>query len=201
MLMKTFKLAIFLFFSFHLTFGQENDTIKVFFLYGSKPAPGSRYAEAHVFGGIHGGHVSIEIDSVIIGFNHVGIHLIPHKKHLKGTYKCEKLKDFVKDTIGCKYTTFDIPLKKEQYDKLNLILHHYISQTPYDYAFFGMRCAAATYDVLSQIGLFQVKSRSGNVLSNFYPKLLRKKMFILARENQFKIISQPGRKTRKWEND
>jgi hypothetical protein len=199
--MKTIGLIILFISSFNFAFGQNIDTIQVFFLYGSKPAHGYRHTEAHLFGGIHGGHVSIGVDSIVIGFNHVGIHLIPHKKHLAGMYKYEKLKNFVKDTVASKYTTFKIPLTNEQYDKLKYILGAYITQSPYDYAFFGMRCAAATYDVLSQIGLFPVKSRSGNVLSNFYPKLLRKKMFLLAHENLFKIISQPGKKSRKWEND
>jgi hypothetical protein len=113
----------------------------------------------------------------------------------------QKLIYFVNDTASYKYTTFEIPITNEQYNKLNLIINNYLVKTPYDYAFFGMRCTAAAYDVLSQIGIFKTKTRIRNICSNFYPRLLRRKMFRLAHQKQFKIESHPGRKTRVWEID
>jgi hypothetical protein len=200
--MKRLKIIITFIFIFSLSYCQVTDTIKVFFLYGSRPAPGYRNTEKHLFGGIHGGHVSIGIDSVIFGFNHVkGLHLFPTGKNFAGKFNCKNVRDFVKDTIDNKYTIFEVPLRKEQCDSLKLIIQNYLKETPYDYAFLGMRCAAASYDVLSQIGLFGLKSKHGNIFSNFYPKLLRKKMFELAREKKFSIITQQGKISRKWEKD
>jgi hypothetical protein len=200
--MKALKLSILLFFLFNLSYGQNPHTIKVFFLYGSKPSHGYRHTESHYFGGLHGGHVSIGIDSFNIGFHHVkGLHLFSLKKHLSGIYQCKRLSDFTNDTSTNKYATFEVPLTDEQYNKLNLIFSNYMAKTPYDYAFFGMRCAAAAYDVLSQIGLFKEKSRIRTISSNFYPKRLRKKMFKLAQEKQLKINTHPGRNTRVWESD
>ncbi len=66
---------------------------------------------------------------------------------------------------------------------------------------FGMRCAAATYEILGQLDIVKDKSRFGNIVSHFYPKPLRKKMFRIARQRGYKVTSQPGRTTRKWERD
>jgi hypothetical protein len=200
--MKTISLTIILLSIVPYVFGQKVDTIQVLFLYGSRPVHRYWQKEAHYFGGLHGGHVSIVMDSSVIGFRHVkGLHIIPNRKLDGGDYLSVQLKDFVKDTIAFKYISFKVPITHEQYHNLINILQAYIDKTPYDYAFLGMRCAAATYDVLSQIGLFKIKSRCGNITSNFYPKLFRKKMFILAKEKHWKINKQSGRKTRKWEMD
>jgi hypothetical protein len=64
-----------------------------------------------------------------------------------------------------------------------------------------MRCAAASYDVLSQIGLFKPKSKNWMVNRIFYPRRLRKRMLKMAAEKGYKSHKQPGRKTRKWEKD
>jgi hypothetical protein len=196
------RFAILLLFISPYGFGQNSDTIQVFFLYGSRPRHSHWHQESHYFGGFHGGHVSIGIDSSVIGFHHVkGLHLIGHRKPTGGVFECKRIQDFLKDTVNSKYTTFKIPLTKVQHHQLLQIFNDYRAQTPYDYAFFGMRCAAAAYDVLSQIGIFKVKSKCGNIASNFYPKLFRKKMFALALENHYKINQHIGRKSRKWEND
>ncbi len=94
-----------------------------------------------------------------------------------------------------------VPLTTEQYEKLRSILINYIENTPYDYAFFGMRCASATYDVMSQIGLFKPLPRFRNVVSNFYPRRFRAKMFRLAQEKHYTVIKHTGRLTRIWEED
>jgi hypothetical protein len=64
-----------------------------------------------------------------------------------------------------------------------------------------MRCAAASYDVLSKIGLFEEYTTTKNVAAHFYPKLLRKKILKWAGNNNYTIISNEGRSSRKWESD
>ena len=192
-----------LFLIFTYSFGQDNQSIKVYFLYGSKPAHHFKNIEKKYFGGIHAGHVSIGIDTAVVGFTrHNGFHIISHKKKLKGRFESKGISRFLLDTIGFKYITFQIPLNDSQYIKIKTIFNNYLfSKTPYDYAFLGMRCASASYDILSQIGIFKTKSKWCNIFSNFYPKLLRKKMLKLAKISNYKITKQPGRPSRTWEND
>jgi hypothetical protein len=188
---------------FSFSFGQNEKTIMVYFLYGSKPAIGQKQNEHKYFGGIHGGHVSIGIDTAVVGFTkNNGFHIFAHRKNIKGIYKSEGLSIFKKDSATCKYTSFEISVADSQYVKLKKVINNYLFvQAPYDYAFIGMRCASAAYDLLSQINLFKKKSKFGNIISNFYPKKLRKKMFKLAQKNNYKIITQQGRTSRKWEKD
>ena len=204
MILKILTLSLLiLFLIIAALFGQSTNSIKVYFLYGSKTNHHCKNQEIKYFGGLHGGHVSIGIDTNVVGFGHnYGFHVFSHKKKFKGNFKTESISCFMRDTVGFKYTTFQIPLTDSQYYKLKTVINNYLfSKTPYDYAFFGMRCTSAAYDILSHIGLFKIKSRWGNILSNFYPKLLRKKMFKISEKYNYIVTKQPGRISRKWEND
>jgi hypothetical protein len=200
--MKNLILILIIFLFGNRTSAQPDHILKVLFRYGSRPARGYEKTERPEFGGIHGGHVCLAIDSVAIGFDSPkGFHIFPRKKNIIGTFICEEEKEYMKDTITKKYAIVEIPISKEQYQNLKNIYTNYLNNPPYDYAFFGMRCASATYDVLSQIGIMENKSYSRNVMSNFYPKLLRRKIFHLAKENNYKVTRLKGRKTRRWEED
>jgi hypothetical protein len=200
--MNRLILTLLICFKLCLAEGQQEHILKVLFRYGSRPARGYEKVEKFDFGGIHGGHVCLGIDSVVVGFDSPkGFHIFPRKKNLKGVFVREDEDDFMQDTIKKKYAIVEIPITDDQYLKLNSILTGYLNKTPYDYAFFGMRCASATYDILSQIGIMKPKSNLGNVFSNFYPKLLRRKIFHLAKENNYKVSKLKGRKTRQWEQD
>jgi hypothetical protein len=200
--MKSFCVILLCFVLSCNTFGQTEHVLKVLFRYGSRPARGYENVEREDFGGIHGGHVCIGIDSIVVGFDSpVGFHVFPRKKNLKGVYIREDECDFMQDTIKKKYAIVEIPISWEQYVNLQKIISGYLNKTPYDYAFFGMRCASATYDILSQIGIFKQKSRAGNIISNFYPKLFRRKVLHLAKQNNYKTTKLKGRKTRVWEDD
>ena len=185
----------------------QNDSsrvIKVHFLYGSKPHPKHKDKETKWFGGLHGGHVSIEVDNEIVGFVPSGkLHIFArrNKKKLHSGFSQQDLEWFRQDTVSCKYATVHIPVSKEQYEKIRSIHSSYTKSSPYDYAFFGMRCAAATYEILGQLDVVKDKSVCGNILSHFYPKPLRRKVFKLAKKKDWVVTSQPGRKTRIWEKD
>ena len=185
-----------------LSKAQDSLTIQVYFLYGSSPAKGYKDKEPILFGGIHGGHVTIGIQNLVVGFvPNNGFHYINHKYNFCSTFHHQLKKEFVFDTVGNKYVTFEIPVSDSQFGQLKKILSDYIAHSPYDYAFLGMRCASATYDILSKIGIVEKRSNWGNIFSNFYPKKLRKKMFILAAKHNYKITYNAGRKSRKWEKD
>jgi hypothetical protein len=186
--------------------GQRDTTrmIKVHFLYGSKPHRAHKDKETKWFGGLHGGHVSIEVDDKVIGFAPSGkLHIFAKRKPEKfhSGFQLQELESFRQDSIACKYATVHIPVTQDQYMKITDIHSAYYRKAPYDYAFFGMRCAAATYEILGQLDIVKRKSRLGNIVTHFYPKPLRKKMFRIARSRSYLVTSQPGRPTRKWEKD
>lgn len=191
-----------LLFWFGASFAQEPHLLKVFFRYGSIPEIGYEYVEYEEVGGLQGGHVSLGLDSLEIGFTNIKtIHVFPKKEKPNGIFYWEYLKDFEDQVTDKKYITFIVPITGEQYIRLRTILLAYIAEPPYDYAVFGMRCASATYDVLSLIDLFEPKTRVRNIISNFYPRRFRRKMFELARKNGYTVIRVKGRKTRIWDED
>ncbi len=198
-------LFIYLFFP-PFSFGQSDSVqakfITVHFLYGSKPAPGYKSSERKMFGGIHGGHVSIQVDSEIFSFRPKdGWHIISHHKHIVGGYVREDVDKWIKDTIGRQYTSIRFPVSDSQYLQLKNIEKNYSISCPYDYAFLGMRCASAASDVLSEIGILKSRSNFGHIRKNFYPKRLRRKLLRIAKRNQLQIIRHSGRNSRKWERE
>lgn len=199
--MLKLSLYILLFFIVSNTVGQSTDSvvnIKVHFMYGSKPRWKDRRSEYHWFGGIKGGHVSIEIDNKVIGFVPAGrLHIFSHKHKRHSGFRIERLSSWQGDTPTIKYTSVIIPLSLQKYQQLQNILQNYTDSTPYDYAFFGMRCAAATCEILSQLNILA----KGNIYTNFYPQLFRRRLIKLAQRNHWDIIRHAGRPSRKWERE
>lgn len=182
-----------------LTHAQQKNIV-VHFLYGSTPANGYEKTEKKRFGGKKGGHVTIEAGDSIIGFQPRGTtHIIAQDNFSNGYFRADDKKKWVADTVGNKYTSVIIPLTDEQYIRLKNILDNYIEQSPYDYAFLGMRCAAATSDILEQIGILDKKNRTAKWTSNFYPQLFRRQMLKLAEDKNYTIVRHEGRTSRKWE--
>lgn len=186
------------------SFGQTDSShfIKVHFLYGSKPKKQFSNIEKKWFGGLHGGHVSIETGNEIIGFEPKGkLHIFSSRRNKHSFFRREDLRAWAGDTATKKYVSIKIPITASQYQSIRQAHTEYLYSSPYDYAFFGMRCAAATYEILSKAGVVKGRSNFRNVITHFYPKLLRKKMLKLATKRGYLITSQPGRETRKWERD
>lgn len=187
-----------------LTFSQVDTihVIKVHFLYGSKPKRQYRSSELKSFGGLHGGHVTIQVDDTDYGFEPTTrrVHIFPRKTY-KSDFVDEVLQGAEPYSTENKTATFIFPITQQQYDHLNRIHKSYCDKTPFDYAFFGMRCASATQDILGEIGLIKKRSRGWNIASTFYPKKLRKRLFKLAKKNNYLVIKNEGRRTRKWERD
>ncbi len=178
--------------------GQQQ--IAVHFLYGSVPANGYKETEPKLFGGKKGGHVSLQLGDSIIGFQPKGsCHIIPKSQNPNGYFRADKLANWQQDTAGAKHVSIIIPLSDEQYVQLKNKLDSHLQKTPYDYAVFGMRCAAATYDALEDIGIVKEKGKTAKWTNYFYPQLLRRKMLKLAAERNYTVVKQAGRKSRIWE--
>jgi len=206
------RLKIYIVLLFLLTLADKalaNDTIyiKVHFLYGSKPKREFKNIESKWFGGKLGGHVGIEIDSnkIIDFIPHGGFHYFAHKDNYCSKFATHDLKSFWEIFGGSaesvKKLTIVIPITLRQKLKLDSIYNAYSQKTPYDYAFVGMRCGSAAYDILSQIELLKKYSYRKTYLKIFYPKKIRKRLLKKATQNKWTLDKQEGTKRRKWEKD
>ena len=176
--------------------------ITVHFLYGSAPAKGFGKIEKKKFGGKKGGHVSIEAGDSIIGFQPKGTcHIIGEKKNANGYFKTVPKNIWAADTVAAKYTSIIIAVNEEQYACVKNTCDGYLQKAPYDYAFFGMRCAAASYDVLENTGLVKKRSHFSKWATFFYPQLLRRQLLKLAVKNNYAVVKHGGRVSRIWEKE
>lgn len=186
---------------------QDSTFIRVHFLYGSVPKKEFRETEKPWFGGKLGGHVGIEVDSNrIVDFVPYGsFHKFAKREDFHGAFAEHSIRGFWSmfsgDPQTPKRATFVIPVSRQQKIKLDSIAAAYRKHTPYDYAFFGMRCGAAAADILGQIGILPHYSIPKTWRKTFYPKKLRKRLFQLAKENHWQVITKEGSERRNWEKD
>lgn len=181
--------------------------LKVHFLYGSKPLKAYKDSEPKWFGGILGGHVGIEGDSNrILDFGPKGKFHIFAKKNNRNSYFGHRDIASFYSILGAhpdsvKMAVVYIPITRIQKEKFDSISKAYTAHSPYDYAFFGMRCGAASYDVLSQLNILPDYNYTQTYLRIFYPKKLRKRLFALAAAKNWKVVKYEGSSRRKWEQD
>jgi hypothetical protein len=187
-------------------FSQDDTFLKVHFLYGSKPKREFRDTERRWFGGILGGHVGAESDpEQIVNFLRRGrTHWFASRKDKNSRFAVHSPEAFYSmfrypDSV--KKTIVYIPITSKQKQKFDSIASVYIANTPYDYAFFGMRCGSATYDLLARIGILEQHSYRKTYLKIFYPRKLRKRVLRKAEENHWRVERWDGSVSRKWERD
>ncbi len=205
--MKLILTLLFCSFPF-LSYSQDTTFLKVHFLYGSKPLKKYKEIEKKWFGGILGGHVGIEVEEdKVLNFlpSSEKFHVFPDNEEKHSTYAIHSVRSFyaifggnpdsVKLAIVC------IPITIQQKETFESIVSEYIGHAPYDYAFFGMRCGAATYEILAQLSILKSYKQRKTSRKIFYPRKLRKRLFKMAKENNWKVIKQQGFDKRKWERD
>lgn len=202
--MKTSFTIIFVLFFFAAL---SQDTLKVHFLYGSKPKKDHKDTEQKWFGGVWGGHVGIEADrGKILSFIPNGeFHLFAKNKDKHSMFAEHNSKSFyeilggISDSV--KRAVVFIPVSKEQKQKFDSLGAVYLKQTPYDYALFGMRCGAAAYEILAQLNILPGYSIEKTSREIFVPKKLRKRLFKKAEANNWIVYKQNGSAKRIWEED
>lgn len=203
--MKSGFFFLILFLIHHPSFSQDSAWIKVHFLYGSKPIKLFKDTEKKWFGGVIGGHVGIESDSDrIINFSHTGsFHVFANneKRHSKfSEHTCSKFYGiFGSHQDSVKKAIVFIPVTRQQKHQFDSISAAYLKQSPYDYALFGMRCGAASYEILAQLGILPDYSKSKTAMKIFYPKKLRTRLLQKAKENGWLVLQQQGSYKRIWE--
>lgn len=179
----------------------QTDTLVVEIIYGSKPKAAG---ERHWFGGKLGGHIGLMIgnDSVMhfvpggrVAATNInsdtGKYLISGKRSFYRTFYCDTTKT-------CRIF---IPITLAQKQKLVKDATPFLKEGPYPYAFFGMRCAAACYHLLSLADVTKDLSRSRMTWKFFYPRKLRKFLFREAKTKGWIINETPGSTKRKWDHD
>ncbi|AEA46041.1 hypothetical protein [Fluviicola taffensis] len=190
---------ILLFISFRAI--SQSDTLIVEIIYGSKPLSKNG---AHWFGGKLGGHIGLTIgeDSVMHFLpggrvaatninSDIGKYIISNKRRFYRTFSSDTLKT-------CRIF---IPVTSTQKQQLLNDSKSFLKEGPYPYAFFGMRCAAACYHLLSLADVTKDLSRSKMTWKFIYPRKFRKHLFKEALKNNWKIIETKGDSKRKWDHD
>jgi len=201
------RLVIPLFLFSLTTFCQPPTYLKVHFLFGSKPKREYRDTEKKWFGGILGGHCGIEADSdqVVSFFRGREVHMVAKKKNRQSRYVTHSRERFYSMFGGSpeskKRGIVYVPVTLEQKQKFDSIIAAYREQTPYDYAFIGMRCGSATYEILAQLDVLRPYSYRRTYWKIFYPRRLRRPLYAKAKENNWTVEQYEGSATRKWEKD
>lgn len=206
---KSFLYALlFCFASSHASFAAADSLfIRVHFLHGSKPKRKYRFEEDFWFGGMLGGHAGVEYKpNRILNFQpKCRFHLFSKRRIINSKFTEHDTVSFYGILGGNpdsnKRTVISIPITRQQKNALDSIAVAYEAKCPYDYAFFGMRCGAAAYDVLAQAGVLK-KYRFGKTWRKiFYPRRLRRLLEKQAFSKGYIISRQPGTLRRKWEKD
>ncbi len=185
----------------------QQSCVSVHFIHGSKPKPAFKQEEKKWRGGTWGGHVGVEIDSNrVIDFFPTGrVHWTARRKKPNGKFALRSQQGFWGyfriPPESLKRTTVQIPISPQQKDLLDSLAEQYVQQAPYDYAFFGMRCASASYDILMQAGVLKKRSAFQTALRYFYPKKLRKRLLRMAEENGWLVVKSEGSTRRKWDKN
>lgn len=182
--------------------------IRVHFLHGSKPKKEFRKTEQRWQGGIlGGGHVGIEYKpGKILNFHiHGRIHVLRNPWMINSQYSVHSINGFYRledsMTTPLKKTIISIKISRSQQLKLDSIAKAYLEKTPYDYAFFGMRCASAAYEVLAQIHVVTPMSKGKIRRRMFYPRIFRRYLEKEALEKGYKVRKTKGSEKRIWEKD
>jgi hypothetical protein len=183
------------------------DSLTIHFLYGSKPAKNYKHTQKKWFGGKLGGHVGIAVnnDSVLHFLYKGKFHVVANKRNKHSQYLYSALPDFylylAKQKDSFKTVAVTLPITTQQKNIFDSMKQNYLNCTPYDYAFIGMRCGAATYDMLAILDIVPKQKKSTTIAKIFYPRKLRKKILHLASTNNWHVQYTIGTATRNWEKD
>jgi hypothetical protein len=204
---KIFLFAMVLSFASTIGTSQIQDTLKIHFLYGSKPFKKYNQTEQKWFGGILGGHADVEANNsgILNILPNKNLHYIAQPNNIHSKFEIQNYNKFYsilgKDYASVKKAIVYIPITIMQKKMFDSIANAYTKQSPYDYAFVGMRCGASTYEILAQLGVLKKLSHRKTFLKIAYVRKLRKRIFKLAKNNNYKIKFENGVSTRKWESD
>ena len=202
-------------------------TIRILCLYGSVPAKGYWKIEPlhgphniiNYTAKLHGGHVGIQYaPAKVLSFQPLtygGLaasgHFIPNfRKHnfnscfrivtVNHIWNC--LGNYYNNIDSLRRAIFVIPITPTQRRILDSLAARYTQQTPYDYAFLGMRCASSTYDVLQAAGILPKTDMTWyNVFTTREFRYLLYQEYVRNKDKGWQLYTSKGSQSRKWEKD
>jgi hypothetical protein len=181
------------------------EQITVHFIHGSKPKTSPCAYNRNRMGGLWGGHVEIQVDQSVYGFEIKDrsrrFHWIEKTKQSKfnSHFTREEAKSWQHQTRHEKITSITLPITPAAKEQLLKTCAAYQAQAPFDYAFLGMRCTSTTHKLLSDIGIMPKRKKWSYIFHAFYPKMLRSKMLALAEKNHLAVTRKEGIDCRNWE--
>lgn len=184
-----------------LVFTNQVDSISVVFIHGSKPKEGCVETTRRL-GGLWGGHVEICIDSILYGFEYANrerIHIWPRSNAPLFNSRFTKMArlDWELKNINEKFTEVFIYVDSIEKKKLIEYYQRQMTEPDYDYAFLGHRCTSSVFLALRSAGIVNgIQMHALVILSNFYPRLLRKRL-IQKFPEQIKV--RPGIACKEWD--
>jgi hypothetical protein len=181
----------------------NDQVIKVTIVHGSRPRLRYYGSEYLMLGGKLGGHVVIQLDTCFYGFNFRQpgwVHPLPFPRgYRNGIFEKEGITEWSFERANSRTTIVEIPVTDQQYAQLLDKYNSNLGRPPYDYAFFGMRCASSCYHMLSQIGVLKPCTRAQSIVKAFHPKALRAELLKVAKERDYRVTVIEGSRRRKWE--
>jgi hypothetical protein len=207
---------------------QAEYSIRVLCLYGSIPAKGfmgkePMYGPNSIFNRtvrLRAGHVGVEYEpDKVLSFQPVNYDGIGHaghffsSSHAKNFNSCFRiyserrmwnvLGNYYDNIDSLRRAVFVIPITAVQKHILDSLAHAYTVATPYDYAFLGMRCASASYDVLRIAGI--VSECNHNIWYNVFTpqdfRWLLYKEYLRNTDKGWHLYTCKGSRSRKWDKD
>jgi len=156
-------------------------SIKVLFLHKSSLRAHTQKApEMKWFSGLFSGHVGIEFQpGRVVDFVSYGrFRWFPDNKKPHSRFMIRTRREFASlfGTVprAPHISVITIPVSENQQKALEGIIDAYTRQPPYDYAFLGMRCASATYELLARAGILRYRSLRFIALRIFTPGILKR---------------------------
>jgi len=187
--------------------GSDSTYIRVHFLHGSRPKQKYWHGEKRWFGGVLGGHAGIEFEpNQVVNFvPNARFHVFSNRKQINSRFAIHDTVSFYgilgSPADSVKKTMIRIHISARQKQTLDSLVACYRQQTPYDYAFFGMRCGAAASDVLAQIGVVKQYGFRKTYRHTFYPRKLRRRLERQACACGYQVRKVKGSVRRRWERD
>jgi hypothetical protein len=177
-----------------------NDTAIIHFIHGSIPMKDCIYSRKRM-GGLLGGHVEIELDGHVYGFrlSKLPVHIFVQNDNFNSKFERFTKEVWLKRTEYEKITSINLPINKGQKTHLQGILNAYLLKSPYDYAFFGKRCASSTAEILSRSDIIIPLSDTENSIAFLSPRPLRTTLLALAEKKKLLVVEKKGVDCRYWE--
>jgi hypothetical protein len=201
------------------------DSIRVLCLYGSVPAKGYKGVEPQFRKGmftrlinLRGGHVGVETGAdTVLSFHpvrhdgpfHAG-HIFNHPRHPNSIFRAVSvdrmwfmLPHHYPDPDSLRRVVFVIPITPEQRRVIDSLALAYLAHTPYDYAFLGMRCASASWQILVYAGVATEYRHAfwHKIFSTRKFRYALYKEYLRKRSAGWRMYTWKGSVSREWDKD